>query len=381
MVSGMVKRADVDAIVVGGGLMGAATAWALAGRGRSVVLMEAHEFGHLGGSSHGSARIFRRAYPDPMYVRLSGRAGELWRELEHQTGEELLRTTGGLDHGASRGPAALRDVLRASRVPAELLDPTEAQARWPGMVFDGPVMFHPEAGVIDSERAVRAMVRQARADGALVRENAPVHRIELTDGLAWVHTREESWTASAVVSAAGAWTTDLLAGLVPLPPLRVTQQSVFHFGLADPSIAWPTFIYRDGVAGNVTFYGVPAGSDGGREGAIKVGEHENGTVTTAETRTGQVDPASRQRVVDYVTKRLPGLDASPFNERTCLYTWTQSEDWVLDRTGPLVVCSPCSGHGAKFAPLVGQLTADLATGERLDPQLARRFSLRAHYAH
>lgn len=378
MVSGMGKRADVDAIVVGGGLMGAATAWALAGRGRSVVLMEAHEFAHKGGSSHGNARIFRRAYPDPMYVKLTGKAGELWRELEHQTGEQLLTTTGGLDHGAARGPKALADVLKASRVEAELLDQTEAQSRWPGMVFDGPVMYHPEAGVLDAERAVHAMIRQARADGALVRENAAVHKIEVTDGLAWVHTREESWTATTVVSAAGAWTTDLLAGLVTLPPLRVTQESVFHFGLADPSVEWPTFIYRDGAAGNVTFYGVPAGRDGGRAGVIKVGEHENGTVTTADTRTGTIDPAARQRVVDYVTKRLPGLEAGPFNETTCLYTWTQNEDWLLDRHGNLVVCSPCSGHGAKFAPLVGQLTADLATGERLDPHLAKRFSLRAH---
>ena len=123
-----------DAVVIGAGLAGSATAWALAGRGRSVVLLEAFPPGHRRGSSHGSARIFRRAYPDPLYVRLTGRAERLWRQLAGQAARELLVTTGAVDYGPAlpeemygimtgrrahrtaqrrgRGRALARDVVR-----------------------------------------------------------------------------------------------------------------------------------------------------------------------------------------------------------------------------------------------------------------------------
>ena len=101
-------------------------------------------------------------------------------------------------------------------------------------------------------------------------------------------------------------------------------------------------------------------------GAIKVGEHNPGPITTAGGRDFRVDAAARDRVRGFVAKRLPGLDPTPVNEATCLYTWTANEDFILDRPGggPFVVASPCSGHGAKFAPLLGEIIADLATGGR-----------------
>ena len=116
----------VDVVIIGAGLAGSATAWALARRGRSAVVLEAFEPGHRRGSSHGSARIFRRAYPDPLYVRLTGAAGELWRQLEDQAGEKLLTLTGGIDFGATRDPRRLHEVLTSCGVPAELLEPEAA---------------------------------------------------------------------------------------------------------------------------------------------------------------------------------------------------------------------------------------------------------------
>jgi glycine/D-amino acid oxidase-like deaminating enzyme len=108
---------DCDVAVVGAGLMGAATAWAAARRGRSVAVFEQFDIGHKHGSSHGSARIFRRAYPDPLYVRLTGRARELWREVEIHSGTSLLRTTGGVDHGASRDLVGIAGLLTVAGVP------------------------------------------------------------------------------------------------------------------------------------------------------------------------------------------------------------------------------------------------------------------------
>ena len=113
----------MDAVIIGAGLAGSATARALARRGRSVVVLEAFEPGHRRGSSHGSARIFRRAYPDPFYVRLTGQAERLWRQLADEAGEDLVATTGGLDFGPARQQEKMHEILSASGVPVKLLPP------------------------------------------------------------------------------------------------------------------------------------------------------------------------------------------------------------------------------------------------------------------
>src|SRR6516225_7026426 len=125
----------VDVVVIGAGLAGSAAAWALVRRGRSVAVLEAFEPGHWRGSSHGSARIFRRAYPDPLYVRLTGQAQPLWRQLADEAGEDLIRTTGGLDLGPGREQEKMYDLLAGLGVPAELMPAPAAAERWPGMAF------------------------------------------------------------------------------------------------------------------------------------------------------------------------------------------------------------------------------------------------------
>ncbi len=373
----MTTRADL--IIVGAGLAGSATAWAASARGLDVVVLEAFGPGHRNGSSHGSARIFRRAYADPLYVRLTGVAKDHWRRLEHQAGERLLRLTGGLDVGDRRDPAGLHEVLTSGGVPAELLEPEAAAERWPYFDFTdaGQVMYHADAGVLDPHNAMAAMIRLAAANGADVRFNTPVTHLEPTatgDG-AVAHTDSGTFTAPVIAVAAGAWIGPLLDGAVEMPPLRVTQQQVFHF--APTSIRtdrWPTFIYQDDTD---ECYGLPGGRDGEVPGAIKIAELAGRNQTTAADRDFTVDPASRARVADFVRRRMPGLRATPVNEVTCLYTWTANEDFVLDRTGPFVVASPCSGHGAKFAPLLGEIIADLATGK---PAQEPRFTLAAHGA-
>jgi sarcosine oxidase len=361
----------------------------------SVVVLEAFSAGHRHGSSHGSARIFRRAYHDPLYVRMTGRARLVWRQLEDEAGETLLQLTGGLDFGRLRDPQGLHAVLASCGVPAELIPPQQAAKRWPGIAFadSGPVMFHADAGVLDPERAVAAMLRLAAARGAQVRFGTQVTRVAVgpagpNGGEAVLHTPGGTFTAPVAVIAVGGWLTPLMGEIVRLPALAVTQQQVFHLA---PRVApadggprsaarpygdnpWPIFIFRDEVD---FFYGLPAGRDGEVPGAVKLGEHHGGMVTTAAGRHGFVDPAGRGRATAFAARRLPGLDPRPVNELTCLYTVTSNEDFILDRQGPFVIASPCSGHGAKFAPLVGEIIADLAVGK---PSPDPRFTLAAHLA-
>lgn len=350
--------------VVGAGLMGAATAWQLARHGHEVTLVEAYDIGHRHGSSHGSSRIFRRAYADPFYVRLTGQAYEQWRELEEDSSTPLLRTTGGLDMGEDRDTKAIAALLDAAGVPHELLGPEEASERWPYIRITGPVLFHPDAGVVDADQTVAACVRRAIEHGADAIIGARVTGIDVQGGEKVLLRTDDGREilADTVVIAAGAWLPELELP-VALPALEVTQQQVFHFRQRDPSVRWPTLIWD----GELHLYGQPSGSDGGLFPAVKVAEHDRGTPTTARTRDGVVDPSSRTRVSGFVRDRLPGLEPDPVAETTCLYTTTPDEDFVLDRHGPLVIVSPCSGHGAKFAPLIGAMAADLATG-RAEPR-------------
>jgi monomeric sarcosine oxidase len=349
---------DVDVAVIGLGLAGSATAWTLTGRGRSVTAFEAFAPGHRRGSSHGHSRIFRRAYLDPFYVDLTGQARERWRRLEEAANEQLITPTGGIDHGDLGRPAEIAEVLTAAGVPAEMIAPDVAHDRWPGLNFHGPVLFHPGAAVIDPDQAMGTMTRLAAAGGANLLYETPVTALERDGDGVRLHTAHESWRARTVVVAAGGWTVPLLSDLVKLPALSVTQQQAFFFRPYEPG-PWPTFIHEDH-----DIYGLPEGP------LVKLAEHHRGTETTADTRDGVVDPAARERMTAYVRQWLPGLEPIPEAELTCLYTRTKNEDFIIDRRGPIVVCSACSGHGAKFAPLVGELVADLVDGRPSHPRFA-----------
>ena len=147
---------------------------------------------------------------------------------------------------------------------------------------------------------------------------------------------------------------------MPLPPLAVTQQQVFHFApRLTATQPWPIVICQH-EADN--FYALPGGRDGELPGAIKLGSDDRDKPTTATTRDFDVDPAARDAATRFVIRRLPGLASTPVNEVTCLYTSTANKDFILDRHGPFVIASACSGHGAKFAPLLGEIIVALSAG-------------------
>ena len=152
-----------------------------------------------------------------------------------------------------------------------------------------------------------------------------------------------------------------------MPRLEVWQEEAFHFPYRDADQPWPTSIH--GAAGSLT-YSLPGGRDAEHRGQ-KVAEFCGGrTIGSAAHQDGVIDPVHRQRLVDYVTRVLPGLVPEPYAETTCLFTSTPTEDFVLDRCDGITVVSPCSGHGAKFAPLIGALAAEAASAA--DAHAARR---------
>lgn len=348
----------VDVVVVGAGGMGAATAWQLAKRGRSVVLIEQFEHLHRWGSSHGQTRIFRFAYRDPRYTELAQLSLPLWRELESDSGAMLLEQNGQLDHGS---PGAVEEVvasLRAHHFAVEVLTPDAAHERWPSMNFDTTVAFSPDGGRVFADRTVDAAVSSARRFGAEFHERTPVEQIEVHGDGARVHAGGHSWDARCVVVAAGAWLPGLVGDLVALPTLTITHQQPVHFAIR-PGYSFPSYIHHQdtGRALNFAAYGLESPGEG-----VKLGLE--GTVRPVDLarRSLEPDPAVTREAQEYAERWLPGADPSQVSAVTCLFTETVDGHFVIDRAGPVVVCSPCSGHGFKFVPAIGAITADLAMG-------------------
>ncbi|WP_432563371.1 FAD-dependent oxidoreductase [Kineococcus sp. SYSU DK003] len=364
-------------LVVGAGLAGASTAWRLADRGFSVTLVERDVPACAHGSSHGSARIFRYAYPERAYVDLVGASEPGWAELSAVHGAPLITRTGALDFGSDRHPHDLATVLEAAGVDHELLPQEQARERWPQIAFDSDVLLHAAGGVLDAESTVGAMVAAARAKGAQVLTGWPLQRLERTGPGFTAHALDgRTVQAGRVVVSAGGWLPELLGNLsLPsgflgaFPALEVREENAFHFPYRDGGgSAWPTLIHRR-RSGYV--YALPGGRDAQFRGQ-KVAEFNAGRVlTSASTRSGVVDPANRERVVEHVRRFLPGLEPEPYAETTCLFTSTPTEDFVIDEADGVTVVSPCSGHGAKFAPLLGEIAADVALGTGSVPERFR----------
>ena len=207
------------------------------------MAFDAYPLGHRKGSSHGSSRIFRRAYLEPDYVAMSGRALALWRQLEQATGRALLVTTGGLDHRSGHEIQALFDVLSAHSVVCALLSAREATERWPHLHFEAEVLYQPEAGVIDPELTMAETTRLRSARPSAARGRGRGHR---TGRLrVKIKLKDRTLQARRVVCAVGPWTPTLLGRVAQLPSLTVTQQTVFHFARRQSGFdPWPIVFHE-----------------------------------------------------------------------------------------------------------------------------------------
>jgi sarcosine oxidase len=367
-----------DVIVVGGGAMGSAAARQLGKRGVKTLLVEQFELGHERGSSRGPTRAFRHAYPNETYVRLMRDARALWTELEVAAEEQLLRETGAVDIGPHTRDCA--EAMQAAGVAHEWLEPRSAAAKFESLAFgaDDRILYHREAGVCFAESAIGACARLARRDGVSIRERTRVERLARRGDAVVVTTAAGVFTAEVAVVTAGAWSAPLLAhagievGVVP----SLTHVAYYcpRAGLHD---AMPVVIEHSSTQPGWYAYVVPSATP---RGGIKVGQFwKEQTPLDPDERTFAVDAGVIESHSQYVARRLVGLDPVPIQSENCLYEMTPSEDFVIDRVGPFVVGAGFSGHGFKFAPLVGSHLADLAAGEH-PPSLPPAFSLAAHGA-
>ena len=355
---------NYDVIVVGVGGMGSAACFELARRGHRVLGLEQYRLVHDRGSSHGHTRIIRTAYAEhPAYVPLVKRSFERWYELEQLTGRHLLTESPCLNVGPSAGPhvEGVRASVRAHRLEAEELSAGELRRRFPAFRFpdDYAGILEQAAGFLYVEACVRAQIDSAVSLGARVHaEEAVLHWERAGEGLRVV-TNRATYQAARLVVTAGAWATRLLADCGV--PLSVMRQTLLWFDVGTRAAEFrrgrfPIFFAE--VPGG-PFYGLPAIDRYGLKVARHYGAPERPDPDAVNWSVEEADVAAVRPLLD---EYLPGL-GSLTRAQVCLYTLTPDRHFVIDvhpRRPQVVLACGFSGHGFKFAPVVGEILADLA---------------------
>jgi sarcosine oxidase len=371
-----------DVIVVGLGAMGSGALWRLAHRGVDVIGVEQFAPGHDRGSSHGQSRIIRTAYSEGGgYVGLAQRAWRLWDELEGESGERLLERSGGLLMGDADSPwvSGALESAAAHHLPHELLSAAEIRERFPqhAGIEDPTVGFYERgAGVLRPEAAVRAAVAVATAAGARVVEGQAVREILPDPDRPAVRLDDRTLVARQLVVSVGAW----LPRLLPDPelPLRVVRRVQTWFEPPSPGEfapdRFPAFILSEQREGEVerSWYGCPT-MDGV---TVKAALHEwPGLDEPVDPEAGPRPPdeADAKRVAVLVEAGLPGLGPGPSRMQACMYTLTPDLDFIVGRRRDLpgvTLLGGFSGHGFKFATLMGEVAAQLALTGATDVPVA-----------
>ena len=360
-------------IVVGLGAMGSATALHLARRGYRVLGFDQFTPPHAHGSSHGQTRIIRKAYwEDPRYVPLLLRAYELWRQLEVESGRALVHITGGLMIGRADGGLVAGSQASAEQfdLQHELLSAAQMRRLYPAFKVDDDwvALWERDAGYLHPEVCVAQQLQQAALAGAELHFDEPVVKWNaLSGGGVSVRTTRERYDADHLVISAGPWAPQILRELHL--PLRVTRQVVYWF---EPSGSIELFrrqrmpIYvREMEKGQPLLYGFPlTGPDS--EG-VKVGLHGSEDVCSPETVDRAVGPGEELSIRERLAEALPSLAGRLLHTETCLYTMTPDEHFVIDahpEFPQVMLAAGFSGHGFKFASVLGEVLADLATGRK-----------------
>jgi sarcosine oxidase len=355
-----------DAIVVGLGAMGSATAFHLARRGLRVLGLDRFSPPHAFGSSHGETRIIREAYFEhPMYVPMVQHAYSLWRDLENESGTTLLLQTGGVMIGRpdSNLVQGARRSAELHGLPHEMLMASEVHERFPALRPDADMVavWEPRAGVLFADACITAHLAEARRYGAELHYAEPMLGWKPNGNDIRVHTSQGEYEARQLIITAGAW----ISALFPDLPLRVERQVLFWFEQASASERFapqhcPVHLWQ--FDGRRFFYGFPDVGNG-----VKVAFHHGGEITTVDTVRREVANSEVQEILVATRRFLSGLDAKLRATTVCMYTNTPDEHFWIDRypgNAQVLIACACSGHGFKFAPAIGETLADLVEGKR-----------------
>lgn len=374
---------NFDVAVVGLGGMGSAIAAHCASRGASVIGLEQFGPAHDLGSSHGKSRMIRKAYfEEPSYVPLVLRAYELWRELEREAGQELLRVIGLLSVGPEQSEiiSGTRRAALEHDLSVKTLSRQEINARYPTvqLVRDEVALFETDGGVLDPERAVQAHLKIAQAAGADLRFQTSMQGWEATDqGVDVCLTDGTHVSARTLVLSLGPWFQETLESLGV--PIRVQRNVQAWFTPATNTYdaeRFPAFLL-DRAHLPAPLYGFPDFGAG-----IKAAFHGFGALTEARHVDRSVDPARDvEPIVRAMQQWMPGSTENFREAKPCLYTLTPDGNFVVDHHpahANVILCGGFSGHGFKFAPIVGEIGADMVLdgGSRHDIEFLslRRFS-------
>jgi sarcosine oxidase len=360
-------KRNFDAIVIGLGGMGSAAAYHLAARGAEVLGLDRYSAVHDRGSSHGGSRIIRQSYHEnPHYVPLVLRAYELWRQLEQDTGTSLLQITGGIYLGAPDSDVVRGSLLSATMhdLPNEFLTAREVRNRFPALRPDDneAAVYEVNAGFVRPERAVAACLQGATRHGADLHFNEPVSTWELTSaGTARVTTPRGDYEAAKLILTPGAWASETFPGLdLPLVVRRHVMAWYDPIGGIEPFLPerFPVYLWQ--TSPDCIFYGFPAidGSGGG----AKVAMHKGGDLCTPQSINRKITHQDEQELRDQIASRLPSLNGRLLAASTCMYTLTPDEHFVVGlhpNYPEVAIGCGFSGHGFKFASVMGEILADL----------------------
>jgi sarcosine oxidase len=367
----MSSASNADVIVIGLGGMGSSTAAHLAQRGASVIGFDAFEPGHANGSSHGESRIIRKAYfESPDYVPMLNRAYELWEELQHESGQNLLTINGGLNIGSvdSGFVAGSTRSAREFGLNVEELDAAEVNARFPGFQLPDSLvaLYDPSAGFLRPEACVAAHLDRAKLHGARLHFNSPVIEWGSNGDGVFVRTSTDRYSAGRLVITAGPWSKSLISGWDA--PLEVWRIVNVHFDSTRADLFaqehCPIFLME---VPEGHYYGFPALPGQG----VKIGRHDIGVVCTPETIDREVRSDEVAMLRDVLDKYMPGASGPVKWSLTCMYSNTPDFHFVLDHhpafSNVMIGCG-FSGHGFKFASVIGEVLSELALdgSSRLD---------------
>ncbi|MEO5583144.1 MAG: N-methyl-L-tryptophan oxidase [Saprospiraceae bacterium] len=366
-----------DVIVIGIGTMGVSACFYLAQRGFKVLGIEQFDIPNDHASHSGYTRIIRKAYYEhPDYVPLLIRSYQLWKELEYNSGKKLYHETGILYLGEESSPV-LHGCLESSRlyqIPVESWSRTKIKEKFPQFQYpeNWISLWEPEAGYLQVNESIQCFYKAALQLGAIVQTNEKVEAWKQSENGIEVKTDKDLYFADKIIFTSGAWTQDHLPD--HKMPLKVTRQMLVWLDMQNSSYysspQFPCWFIHDPEKG--MYYGFPDVALKSQEEppGIKIGLHERGEIITPSTIERSIR-IEEEGIVDwFIEHYLPQAKGKKRNFKTCMYTNTPDENFILDylpdTNQQVVLACGFSGHGFKFAPVIGELLAQMVNNESSD---------------